>query len=273
MVRRADSVVSVKVAVLQFASGEDVARNRADLQERLMPLIQQRPDLVVLPEASQRAFGVGAPELAPDAESLEGPFVNTLIDLAGESVVIAGMFERTEEGEAPHNTTVAVDRDGIRAVYRKIHLYDALGFSESAGVTPGNVDDDNLVVVDVGGVGVGILTCFDLRFPEMSAALVAKGAHVLAIGAAWVPGPRKSQQFTSLLSARAIETVSYVVAAAQPTPRYCGRSQIIGPDGAPLRQLPGSGSASMVVSLPISGLAGQREAMPIEAARRLGDLR
>lgn len=265
----AGSVSGVHVAAVQFASSADTRDNLVTIRRLAGPLVDAGVELVVLPEASQRAFGAGRDDRAPGAEPLDGRFVSGLVDVAGDATIMAGMFERSSDGGQPFNSTVVVDGNGLRGVYRKIHLYDALGFAESDGIQPGAVGNENLVVVDVAGHAVGVLTCFDLRFPELSTALVAQGAEVLAIGAAWVPGVRKRQQFETLLGARAIEGVCFVVGAAQPGPRYCGRTQIVGPDGSVIVRLGNAGDHSVTATLDLATLPHRRSAMPMQSARRL----
>jgi len=138
------------------------------------------------------------------------------------------MFERSSDPERPFNTLVVVDRDGLRASYRKIHLYDSFGYKESDRLLAGDMEP---VVVDVGGFKVGLMTCYDLRFPELARALVDRGAELLVVPAAWVAGPRKVDHWRTLLKARAVENTVYVVAAAQPGPRYSGHSAVVDPRG------------------------------------------
>ena len=141
---------------------------------------------------------------------------------------VAGMVERSEDPDRPYNTLVAVDGDGLRASYRKIHLYDSFGFKESDRLLAG---PRTPLTLDVGGVSVGLITCYDLRFPELPRAMSRDGADLLVVPAAWVAGPRKVQHWRTLVAARAIENVSYVAAAGQPAPRYTGHSMVVDPRG------------------------------------------
>jgi predicted amidohydrolase len=84
---------------------------------------------------------------------------------------------------------------------------------------------------------VGLMTCYDLRFPEHSRALVDAGATILAIPAAWVRGPLKEDHWMTLLRARAIENTVYVAAAAQCGRQYCGHSALIDPLGVAVAAL------------------------------------
>jgi len=261
----------VLVAAIQVGSGPDPTENRQQLSSWISRAVSQGAGLVVLPEASQRSFGYSDDALAPDAEELEGPFVEMLLRAVGDSGahVVAGMFERSGGSAPPFNTTVVVGSGGVLGVYRKLHLYDALGFRESAGITPGPLSAESLCVVDVDGWRVGVQTCFDLRFPEISRALIDHGAEALVLGAAWVPGPRKVDQWSTLLGARAIESTAYVVAAAQPGPRYCGHSVILGPEGERLSEAAGEGDELLVAELSKGDLAAVRASMPVIEARRL----
>jgi deaminated glutathione amidase len=87
------------------------------------------------------------------------------------------------------------------------------------------------VVVEVGGFRVGLMTCYDLRFPELARALVDQDAELLVVPAAWVAGPGKVDHWRTLLKARAIENTVYVAAAGQPGPRYTGHSMVVTPRG------------------------------------------
>lgn len=260
----------MRAIALQLASSGDTSENLLRIRQLVDDSLTQPTDLVVLPEASQRCFGSSGELLAGNAETLEGPFVSMLVDLAmsHNTTVAAGMFELNQDIQRPFNTTVVVNRDGILAKYRKIHLYDAFGFCESDGVTPGSTEDDNIVVVPIGDTKVGIMTCFDLRFPEMAMALLDHGATVLAIGAAWLPGERKVEQWNALLMARAIESTCFVVAAAQPAPRYCGMSQLIHPDGHVMAQAGPEGSSSLSEELLVGELEAVRTRMPVEDIRK-----
>ena len=261
----------MKAALVQFESGDDPRSSHLALRQ-VVDGIEDTVDLILLPEASARRFGDPTIMLAPDAETLDGPFVESLIDLATEhtAVVIAGMFEVSGHPHLPFNTTVAVSREGVLGAYRKIHLYDARGFLESEGITAGSHSAENSLVIDVGDLRVGVMTCFDLRFPEMGRRLVDAGAEVIALGAAWVPGDHKVSQFTTLTEARAIETTSYVLAACQPAPRYCGHTRAIDPNGRCLADAGPDGTAVVVVELSKAVVASTRKAMPVVAQRRLG---
>jgi predicted amidohydrolase len=181
----------------------------------------------VLPEGSARDFGDPGSDLAPYAEDRDGPFATRLAEVAGESTVVAGMFERAPDGNRPFNTLVVAGAAGP-AYYRKIHLYDSFGFKESDALTAGPVEP---LVVSVAGWAVGLMTCYDLRFPELGRALADRGAEVLVVPAAWVAGDRKVDHWTTLLRARAIENTAYVVGVGQPGPRYTGHSLAVAPDG------------------------------------------
>jgi deaminated glutathione amidase len=221
----------VRAAVIQFAASDDKSANLARLTELVRRAAGQGAELVVAPEAAMHDFGPPDMPLAPVAEQLDGPFVTALQELAGDLgiTLVAGMFESAADGRA-YNTVVAVGAELIGA-YRKLHLFDALGWKESERLAPG---DGTLLTFPVGGLTVGVQTCYDVRFPELSRALVDAGADVLAVPAAWVAGPLKEQQWLTLVGARAIESTAYAVTASQAPPRYTGCSRIIDPMGQPL---------------------------------------
>jgi predicted amidohydrolase len=75
------------------------------------------------------------------------------------------------------------------------------------------------------------MTCYDLRFPELSRELSRAGADLLVVPSAWVAGPRKVHHWQTLVTARAIENVAYVAAVCQSAPRYTGHSMVVDPRG------------------------------------------
>jgi predicted amidohydrolase len=179
------------------------------------------------------------------------------------TTVVAGRFEPGPSPERPYNTLVV--RGAAEASYRKIHLYDSFGYRESDRLTAGATEP---VVVDVGGFAVGLMTCYDLRFPELARALVDRGAEVLLVPAAWVAGPRKVEHWRTLLRARAIENTVFVAAAAQPGPRYSGHSLVVDPLGDVLAEA-GDGAQVVTATLEREVLTGARRTNPSLANRRL----
>ena len=85
--------------------------------------------------------------------------------------------------------------------------------------------------VEVAGVRVGLMTCYDLRFPELARELSRAETQLVVVPSAWVAGPRKVHHWRTLVTARAIENVSYVAAVGQSEPRYTGHSLLVDPRG------------------------------------------
>jgi predicted amidohydrolase len=217
----------LRVRLVQRASGLDPDENRAALEE--VAALPGETDLVVLPEAFARDFGEAGSPLGAYAEPLDGPFATTLVSLSERtgSAFLGGMFERGEDADRPLNTLVLADGPAVSA-YRKIHLYDSFGYRESATVSPGPLEPAR---VDLRGFPLGLMTCYDLRFPELCRALALAGAEAVVVPAAWVAGERKVEHWRTLLRARAIENTVWVVGVGQPGPRYTGHSLVVSPEG------------------------------------------
>lgn len=220
------------IAMVQWASTLEPGENRDALSG-----LDVQADLVVLPEAFARDFGPVDDDLGAYAEPLDGPFARCIEELADGRTVVAGMFERSADLTRPFNTLLV--RGEVEATYRKIHLYDSFGYKESDRLTAGPWEP---AVVDLNGLRIGLMTCYDLRFPELARALVDHGAHLIVVPAAWVAGrtpeehERKRDHWRTLVRARAIENTAYVVAVGQPGPRYTGRSLAVDPMGEVLAE-------------------------------------
>ncbi|MDQ4214083.1 carbon-nitrogen hydrolase family protein [Microbacterium capsulatum] len=257
---------SVIAAVCQFAPAASRAGNRARIGELVAQAAGRGARLVVLPEYSSYFVEPMDETLAANAEELDDAFTAELGRLAAVHgvVVVAGMVERADAGRI-RNTLVAVDRSGILAVYRKQHLYDAFGQTESRWIEPGGLGDAATFVVD--GLTFGLMTCYDLRFPEVARTLVDAGAEVLVVPAEWVRGALKEHHWTTLLAARAIESTAYVVAADHPTPVGVGHSAVIDPQGVTLAGV-GTGEGIGVAELEAAAVARVREVNPVLRLRR-----
>ena len=251
----------LRVAVVQHASGLEPAANRALLDE----LTPRDTDLVVFPEAFARDFGEAGSDVSAYAEAATGPFAAELGRVARErgSTLVAGMFESGADPQRPFNTLVV--RGAAEASYRKIHLYDSFGYRESDRLSAGAIEP---VLIDVAGFTVGLMTCYDLRFPELARALVDRGAEVLVVPAAWVAGPRKVDHWRTLVRARAIENTVFVAAAGQPGPRYSGHSLVVDPLGDVLAEA-ADGPAVLTATLDREVLEQARRTNPSLANRRL----
>jgi deaminated glutathione amidase len=249
----------MQVVLVQEASSLDPEVNRA----RLADLVPDDADLVVLPEAFARDFGEAGSGLAEVAEPVDGPFAAEVARVAAErgTTVVAGMFERT--GGPPYNTVVV--RGEAVADYRKIHLYDSFGYRESDVLAAGEIAP---VTFRLAGFTIGVMTCYDLRFPELARRLVDAGAEVLLVPSAWVAGPRKVDHWTTLLRARAIENTVYVVGVGQPGPRYTGHSMVVDPLGDVVAST-GDGPAVLRAELDPVAVSRARETNPSLANRRL----
>jgi predicted amidohydrolase len=226
------SIVESAIAVGQFAPVADSAANLASIRALTERAADRGATLVVFPEYSsyfEPDLGRG---FVDAAEAVDGPFVAGLVALAVEFQVhlVAGLVERADDPDRFSNTLVVVDPTGeLVARYRKIHLYDAFGGRESDWVVPGPIDEPE--TFRWGGFTVGLQTCYDVRFPEMTRRLVDAGADLVLLPSEWVRGPLKEHHWRTLVTARAIENTVYVAAADQAPPVGAGNSMVVDPMG------------------------------------------
>jgi nitrilase len=191
--------------------------------------------------------------------------------ILGGTTVIKG-----DSARRVSNTSLLLDAQGKRvARYDKIHLFDVAipgrneQYLESTHVTPGR----NVVVADTPVGRLGLSVCYDMRFPELYRELVARGAEWLAMPAAFTV-PTGRAHWETLLRARAIENLCYVVAPAQWGTHTSGRETygdtlIVDYWGQVLTRLP-SGTGVITAQFDLGRQAETRARFPALKNRRLG---
>ena len=266
---------AVRVTIGQLEVGLDRAANLAAAEEVLRCAARDGALLAVLPEYCSQydPRGVGIEH----AEPLDGPWVSGLREAAARHAVavVAGVTVPDGPGQdaivgerrLARNVVVAIGPDGaLLGTYTKVHLYDAFGMRESDSIRAGDPAAPPLVV-DVGGLRIGVVTCYDLRFPESVRRVVLAGAQLVVVPAAWVAGPGKAEQWRALLVARAIENAAFVVGVGQAGRACTGRSILVEPTGRERVEL---GATAGVVTVEIDpGLVAEvRERNPVLELRR-----
>jgi predicted amidohydrolase len=257
----------MRIAVGQFSAGMD---KRANL-ERISDLTARAADagaqVVVFPEGAMCAFGVATDDLSGVAEPLDGRFIQTLSELATRFglTVVAGMFESIPGEKLIYNSAVVVDpAKGLVGTYRKQHLFDAFGETESERFRRG---DEDPLLVELGGFKAAVVICYDIRFASFIERAADAGAELLVAPAAWVAGPLKEEHLSVLARARALDNTMYVAVGGQTGPAYTGRSVIVDPLGATLAGL-GDAEGVAVAEISRERLNAARARLPVLAQRR-----
>ncbi|MGO1192317.1 MAG: carbon-nitrogen hydrolase family protein [Nesterenkonia sp.] len=218
----------MRIAAAQIVTGEDPQQNLELVDRWTADAAAAGAQLVVFPEATQRAFGH---RLTSVAEDIGGPWGENVHRIAKRHgvVVVLGMFtpaEPTEEGKPRVRNTLLGVGPSVMVSYDKLHLYDAFGFQESQNVQAG----DRVVQFPMRGLTFGMATCYDIRFPQLFQAHARAGAHATVVPTSWAPGPGKVEQWRTLAVARALDSTQYVIACGQGLPAAAG---VDAPEGAP----------------------------------------
>ncbi|MEN9060498.1 carbon-nitrogen hydrolase family protein [Ponticoccus litoralis] len=229
-----------RFAAIQMCSTVDVAANNAEIDRLVREAAAQGAQVVSLPEAAnlllRDQFDYPA-TCRTEAEDSTLALCRALATELGIWLHTGSLLLRQDQGARIHNRAHMIAPDGrVTARYDKLHTFDvALGgagdFIESRVVAPG---ERGAITCEAAAHKLGLAICYDLRFPYLFRALASAGAGVLMIPASFSPitGPL---HWEPLLKARAIETGSYVVAAAQCGTRdgvtTFGQSRIISPLG------------------------------------------
>ena len=258
-----------KIAVVQMRSSEDKQENLKKSVDFIDEAAGKNVHLVCFPEF-QMAFSSGsqsASQLAAIAETVNDNFVLTLAAAAKKNRigVVATIYEKSRKPNHVYDTAVIISQSGeITSVYRKLHLYDALGFKESTKLIPGK----SIVKPAKTPAGnVGLLICYDLRFPELSRLLTINGADALIAPSAWVAGEMKEEHWQTIIKARAIENGSYVIAPDQVGNIYCGKSMVVDPFGVVLLDM-GQREGIEMVDIDKARIQQVRRSLPLLKGRR-----
>jgi predicted amidohydrolase len=265
----------MRVAAVQLNATEDASANLRAADEHVRAAADDGAELVVLPE-KWPLLGTPA-QLAAGAQPLDGPAMTWAREIARELGIdlVAGSFSERVAGEAKlRNTSLHVGPDGeIRAVYRKIHMFDVVvdgrEYRESALEEPGA---EIVVSRAANGVELGLSVCYDLRFPELYRALAVRGARVLVVPSAFTLATTRDH-WEVLVRARAIEEQAFVIAANQVGEhpggmRSGGRSMIVDPWGVVLATAPDR-PCHVVAELDLDAQARIRRELPSLANARL----
>lgn len=226
---------TLPVAVVQLQADADAHANAGAARAAIVGA--DPAEFVLLPEYTSGWAKRLGPELSQSPQSEFHTAVRSAAAEAGRTVVLGTMEPDDDAAPRCVNVARAVGPHGQDlGSYRKVHLFDAYGISESDTLVAGPAGAEHALVLDVGPLRVGVATCYDLRFPEIFRVLADAGANVFAVGAAWAAGEGKADLLLTLARARAIENTSYVLISSQPGPGRSGHSAIIDPTGVVLAQ-------------------------------------
>ena len=223
------------VAAGQFAVTSVWEKNAEICASLMAQAAENDVSLFVLPEALLARDDHDADLSVKSAQLLEGEFLGRLRRESKRNMLttILTIHVPSTPGRA-WNMLVALQAGNIVARYAKLHLYDAFAIQESRHVDAGN---EIAPLLEVEGMKVGLMTCYDLRFPELALAQALQGAEILVLPAAWVRGPLKEHHWSTLLAARALDTTCYMVAAGECGNKNIGQSRIIDPFGVTIAAL------------------------------------
>lgn len=267
----------MRVAAIQMASGSIISGNLLEAEKLISAAVGEGAELVVLPE-NFGMIGIKQEDVVEFSEEKgEGALQGFLSEQARRhGIFIAGgtVPIKSEESNKYRNALLVYNQQGeCIAHYDKIHLFDVSlpdvdeSYNESAVIHPGN----QAVVIDVGGVKLGLAICYDLRFPELFRLLLDKGAEVILLPSSFTAATGKAH-WHALLKARAIENLCFIVAPAQGGFHVNGRetyghSLIADPWGNVLDEIE-SGSGYAIADLNLTQQQQIRERFPVLSHRK-----
>ncbi|MBT1175283.1 carbon-nitrogen hydrolase family protein [Bifidobacterium sp. LC6] len=270
---RNDGCTRLPVAVAQFTVARKPERNLEIIDGFAGEAAAQGARLLVLPEGLIARDGDDDAFAAAHAQPMDGSFVSGLITISTKhNIALMGTVHiAPAEGSADarvSNVFLTI-RDGeIVAAYRKLHLYDAFSAKESAVVKPGETLPP---IIDIDGWRVGVMTCYDVRFPEIARSLAVRGADAIVVAAAWGRGPLKEYHWKLMTAARAVENTCYVLACSEVSSRNIGCSRIISPLGEVLAEADDSTAELIAANLDRNALESVRRTLPVLHNRRFAD--
>ena len=267
--------MSTLVAVGQMTSTENVNDNYKACQRLVRQAAEQGAQICCLPE-NFFFLGVEDQDNKAVADTLQSEALAPFLALAKEHQIwlsLGGYPERTSNQTHPFNTHLIVSPHGkIEAAYQKAHLFDVTlptgqELKESNGIQPGN----KLETYNSPFGCMGLSVCYDLRFAEHYLSLRQLGAEIMLVPAAFTT-PTGMAHWETLLRARAIETQSYVIAAAQvgrhnKNRHSYGHAMIVDPWGTVIAQVPGKEGIALA-NIDLHTVNDIRERMPILKHRR-----
>ncbi len=222
-----------KVAVVQLKADIDKKKNLKKILDYINKAAKRKAKLCAFPEFMMfyTPSSQTPRDLASLAETINGEFVYSISESARQnSIQVVGTFyEKSPKIDRVYDTSFLIDKNGkVLSKYRKIHLYDALGFKESSKLYAGS----KIVKPIKTTIGkMGMMICYDLRFPEMSRTLVSAGSEILVAPSAWVKGEMNEEHWITINKTRAIENGCYIISPDQVGNMYCGRSLVVDPYG------------------------------------------
>lgn len=268
----------MRVAAVQMNSGADPQQNLELAAELLSDAARDACKLAVLPENFALMPERGSDKSRHAEQPGAGPIQEFLSEQAakhGMWIIGGSMPLVSPAAERVYGACVVVDDRGRqRAVYRKIHLFDVdlpdseESYRESHSMYAG----DDPTAVDTPAGRVGLTICYDVRFPELFRALVDAGATLFTVPAAFT-AVTGAAHWATLLRARAIENLAYIIAPGQfgthPDNRETyGHSMIVDPWGRVLVEQ-ASGNAAVIADIDPDAPAKLRTRFPALANRRL----
>ena len=259
----------MKTAIVQFKASTKKEDNLKKILSYISKAASKNATLCAFPEFMMfYTNSTQTPkQLANLAETINGNFITTIANAAKEKQIqiIGSFYEKSRKKDRVYDTSFIIDKSGkIISTYRKIHLYDALGFKESDKMISGS---KIVKPVDTSIGKIGMMICYDLRFPEMSRSLAVAGAEVLVAPSAWVKGNMKEEHWITINKTRAIENGCYMIAPDQVGNIYCGRSLVVDPYGKILLDMKKRQGISFV-NIDLNNVKQTRKVLPLLKNRR-----
>ena len=220
----------MRIAALQMQSVPgDVQANLARIERAAIEAARGGADLLITPELGLTGYGAGE-AITALAEPANGDQLRALqaISSANRIVIIAGFAERDEADV--YNSAAFVDGDNRLAIYRKSHLY---GNYERSLFKPSNPAN---CIVEMGGLKLGMLICYDVEFPENVRRLALGGVDMVLVPTALPAGPSGTFIANHMIQVRAFENQIFIAyinhAGADERFTFAGNSRIAAPDGS-----------------------------------------
>lgn len=220
----------MNLALAQFKTSTNYKDNLKKILKYTKQAKEQNADLIIFPETSHIYATKNFKNIA---QTIDDEFVQTIIKASNDYQIgiVFGFFEK--ENHNVKNSVIFADLGKIIYKYSKTHLYDAFGYDESKDIQAG----DNIKSFDTRWGKMGIMVCYELRFPEIARTLALDGAKIILTPTAWVNGKYKKQHYEILTKARALENTVFLCVANQTQNIYTGNSCIINPLGQKIAKL------------------------------------